>query len=376
MARLRRHLVIIALLSHCLGFHLRGEEGDPSVLTLDRIYNSEEFSGESFSARWIEDGRGYLTLESSDGPSGGRNLVLHDPETGEEEVLVSAEHLVPPGESSPMKIDSYEFSKDQSLLLLYTNSKRVWRRNTRGDYWVLDRSSRELRKLGGEDAKSSTLMFAKFSPTGRQVGYVRENNIYVEDLHERTITALTTTGSDWIINGTFDWVYEEEFGLRDGFRWSPDGIFVAYWQIDTEGVREFPLVNTTDSLYPKILKLKYPKVGEKNPACRVGVVASSGGATRWLDVPGDPRNNYIARMDWAGPREIILQHLNRLQNTNRVLLINAERGTARTVFTDRDEAWVKVFDKLDWLSGGESFTWVSERDGWSRVYLVSRSGDV
>ncbi len=376
MARLRRHLVIIALLSHCLGFHLRGEEGDPSLLTLDRIYNSEEFSGERFSARWIEDGRGYLTLESSEGPSGGRNLVLHDPETGEEEVLVSAEHLVPPGESSPMKIDSYEFSKDQSLLLIYTNSKRVWRRNTRGDYWVLDRSSRELRKLGGEDAKSSTLMFAKFSPTGRRVGYVREKNIYVEDLREGTITALTTTGSDRIINGTFDWVYEEEFGLRDGFRWSPDGKFVAYWQIDTEGVREFPLVNNTDSLYPKILKLKYPKVGEKNPGCRVGVVASSGGATRWLDVPGDPRDNYIAQMDWAGPREIILQHLNRLQNTNRVRLIDAERGTVRTVFTDRDEAWVKVFDKLNWLSGGESFTWVSERDGWSRVYLVSRSGDV
>ncbi len=149
-----------------------------------------------------------------------------------------------------------------------------------------------------------------------QVAYVLRNNLYVEDLRDHRITKLTNSSSADLINGTFDWVYEEEFGLRDGYRFSPDGKSIAYWQLNTEGVREFPLVNNTDSLYPRINPVKYPKVGEKNAACRVGFVDASGGQTRWLQVPGDPREHYIGFMEWAGnSQEIILQQLNRLQNT-------------------------------------------------------------
>lgn len=354
---------------------------DPSLLTLARIFDSKEFDSQGFSARWLDDGSAYLTLEPSKDRTGGRDIVRHDPDTGEREILVPAAHLIPPGESSPLKIDGYWFSEGRALVLIYTNSKRVWRRNTRGDYWVLDRTSRELWKLGGE-AKPSTLMFAKFSPpvspenTVRHVAYVRENNIYVEDLRDHRISALTSSGSAEIINGTFDWVYEEELGLRDGFRWSPDGKSIAYWQLDTSGVREFPLVDTTDSLYPRITSIKYPKVGQRNSACRVGVADVEGGETRWLEVPGDPRNHYIARMDWAqSPEEIVLQQLNRLQNTNRVMLANARTGKVRTILTERDDAWVDVHDELNWLAGGKQFTWISERDGWRHVYLVSRSGE-
>ena len=241
---------------------------------------------------------------------------------------VSAESLVPPGEDRPLTIDGYAWSADRSLLLIYTNSKRVWRQNTRGDYWVLDRSSRQLRKLGG-DAAASSLMFAKLSPTGRHVAYVRDRNIYVEDLLDRTIRPLTRTDSEHLINGTFDWVYEEELSLRDGFRWSPDGRSIAYWQLDTSGVPEFPLVNNTDSLYPQVKTFAYPKVGQTNSACRVGVVRLDGGETRWLDVPGDPRNHYIARMEWLNSDELVLQQLNRRQNTNRVMLAGAP--TARSL---------------------------------------------
>ncbi|MCZ6794157.1 MAG: DPP IV N-terminal domain-containing protein, partial [Planctomycetota bacterium] len=162
-------------------------------------------------------------------------------------------------------------------------------------------------------------------------------------------------------------------GLRDGFRWSPDGSAIAYWQLDTAGVREFPLVNNTDSLYPRITRIQYPKVGEVNAAGRVGVVSVAGGPTRWLEVPGDPRNHYIARLEWVGPGELVLQQLNRLQNTNRVMLADAGSGQVRTVFTDRDDAWIEVVDEMEWLSGGERFTWVSERDGWRHAYVVSRA---
>ncbi|GAH72834.1 unnamed protein product, partial [marine sediment metagenome] len=189
------------------------------------------------------------------------------------------------------------------------------------------------------------------------------------------ITQLTKDGSSIIINGTFDWVYEEEFSLRDGFRWSPDSQSIAYWQLDTEGVRDFYLINNTDSLYPRIIPIQYPKVGEKNSSCRIGVVSVKGGETRWFRVKGDPRNTYIARMDWAAnSKEIVFQRLNRLQNTNQVMLGDARTGRTRTILTERDKAWVDVVNDLQWLDDGGRFTWVSERDGWRHVYHVLRSG--
>ncbi len=365
-----RILLILVVLATSAGL---AEESDPSRLTLERLYGSSEFHGEGFGGRWF-DATSYTTLERSNGPVGGRDIVRHDLESGEREVLVPAAHLVPPGESSPLGIDEYDWSEDRSLLLVYTSSKRVWRRNTRGDYWVLDRSSRELRKLGG-DAPPSSLMFAKLSPTGTHVAYVHDNDIWLEDLRGRDITQLTTDGSDDIVNGTFDWVYEEELGLRDGFRWSPDGRWIAYWQLDTSGVREFHMINNVDSLYPTLTTIRYPKVGEQNSAARVGVVSIEGGETRWIELPGDPRDNYVARLDWApGGDEIVLQQLNRLQNTNRVALANALTGKVRTVLVDRDDAWVDVGDDLRWLADGKRFTWVSERDGWRHVWIASREG--
>ncbi|NOX55489.1 MAG: S9 family peptidase [Planctomycetes bacterium] len=337
------------------------------------MYTKKEFEPQRFAARWSADGRGYLVLEKS--KAGGRDIVLYDPASGRREVLVSASLLIPPGQNSPLTIDGYAFSKDRSFVLIYTNSKRVWRKNTRGDYWVLDRSSRQLWKLGGDQAKPSTLMFAKFSPDSRFVAYVRERSLYVEDLRDHTIRALASAGSENVINGTFDWVYEEEFGLRDGFRWSPDGRSIAFWQLDTSGVPRFPLVNNTDSFYPRITWIPYPKTGQRNSACRVGVVRVDTGKTHWVKMPGDPRDNYIARMDWAARSDqIVLQRLNRLQNTNRVMLGDAASGDVETILTEQDEAWVDVHNELKWIDSGAWFTWISERDGWRHVYLVSRSG--
>ncbi len=364
--------VVVAIV--LVGDARAGEQQDRSLLTVARVFDSRDFAGESFAARWAKDGSGYLTLESSTGGAGGRDIVLHDVQSGQDKVLVSATRLVPPGESVPLAIEDYAFSDDDSLTLIFTNSKRVWRTNTRGDYWLLDRSSHELRKLGG-DAKPATLMFAKLSPTARHVAYVRENNLYVEDLVTRQITALTTTGSRHLINGTFDWVYEEELNLRDGFAWSPDGTRIAYWQLDTSGVPEFMLINNTDALYPRLTTFAYPKVGQQNSACRVGVVGATGGETRWLNVPGDPRQHYLARLSWTPDSQgLVLQQLNRRQNTNLVLLADASTGQVTTILTERDEAWVDVDDEWKWLADGQRFTWISDRDGWRHVYLASCGG--
>ena len=382
-------LIISFIVTVLLGHVRAGETTDPSFLTLERIFDSNDFEPEKFGpARWLEDGSGYTTLEDTEAkqecnePSScdesdvekPKDIVRYDPETGSREVIVSSERLIPPGKSEPLKIKNYSWSEDGEKLLIFTNTKRVWRRNTRGDYWVLDLTNWKLQKLGGE-AGPSTLMFAKFSPDGRQVAYVCEKNLYIQNLKNLRIKQLTKDGSDTIINGTSDWVYEEEFGLRDGFRWSPDGKLIAYWQFDTEGVREFHLINYTDSLYPKITTFQYPKVGEMNSACRIGVIKAGGGRTRWIKVLGDSRNHYIPKMEWAeNSKEIVLQQLNRLQNTNKVMLGDVRTGRVRTVLTETDEAWIDVHDDLKWLDDGKNFTWVSERDGWRHLYLVSRSG--
>jgi len=420
-------LLILALLVAPLVARPQQPVSDPGAVTLERLFASADFQLERFGpARWL-DGDHYTTVEAlagsrgaergggapaSDAPGalrqaqgvpsssrGGvqapppgfgdpgrssqsevrgspprRAIVRHDARTGAPQVVVAAERLIPPGGKEPLGIDDYRWSADGGRLLVYTNSERVWRQNTRGDYWVLDLKSGALRKLGG-DAKPSTLMFAKFSPDGTRVAYVRERNLYVEDLATGAVTPLTRDGSDVSINGTFDWVYEEELDLRDGFRWSPDSRWIAYWQLDSTGVGTFHLINNTDSLYPKLVPIPYPKVGTTNSAAKVGIVSASGGETTWLDVPGDPRNHYIARMEWAeSANEVVLQQLNRLQNTNLVMLGDRRTGKVRVVFTEKDEAWVDVVDDLQWLDGGKQFTWVSERDGWRHIYVVPREG--
>jgi dipeptidyl-peptidase-4 len=373
-----RLTLLILLAQSSLTPYLAGQQADSSLLSVHRIYGTREFRSQPFGpARWLGDGAAYTTLEQSGPDQGGQNLVRYDTETGAREVLVVARQFIPQGDSVPLMVEEYAWSPDMKLLLVFTNTQPVWRLNTRGDYWILNRSTGSLRKLGGPNAKPSTLMFAKFSPDGNRVAYVRENNLYVEDLSRGSITPLTTDGSTTLINGTFDWVYEEELMnyYADGWRWSPDGRNIAYWQLNADQVKNFSLINNTDSLYSQVIPVQYPKAGEANSAARVGIVSAAGGPTRWLEIAGDPRNHYIARMDWAANgEEVVLQRLNRLQNTNEVLLGEARSGKVRAVLTERDTTWVELSDNVTWLGGGKRFTWLSERSGWNHAYLVSRDG--
>ncbi len=348
---------------------------DPAILTIDRIYDGSEFGGKSFSGKWLPGTESYTTLEPN--TAGEHQIIRYDAGTGSSDIMVDADALTPPQASSPLKVENYTFSSDQSLVLIYTNSKRVWRNNTRGDYWVLDRAAGQLKQLGG-NIPPSTMMFAKFSPSGKKVAYVHDNDVFVEDLLNNTIQKVTTRASEAIINGTTDWVYEEELGLRDAFMWSPDGKRIAFWQLDTSSVPQFPLVNHTDSLYPEITWFGYPKVGQTNADCRVGLVEIETGETKLIDLPGDPAQHYIPRMEFLPqdrdldqqPR-LLIQQLNRLQNTNRLFVADFRSNTVSELMVERDAAWIDVHDELNWLDDASSFTWMSERDGWRHLYIVS-----
>jgi len=257
---------LIAFLLIGLVFSAAAQQADPSVLTLDRIFSSSDFDPQGLGPfRWLRSGDSYTKLEPAGQGKKGRDLVAYDAATGARCILVSADKFIPAGSTDPLAVNNYDWSADDQKLLIYTNSKKVWRLNTRGDYWALDLATGKLTKLGG-DAKPSTLMFAKFSPNGQKVGYVRENNIYVEDLEASParITALTNDGARNLVNGTFDWVYEEELFCRDGFRWSPDSRHIAYWQLNSEGVKEFQLVNNTGGPPPTPVSGQDPALWSKH----------------------------------------------------------------------------------------------------------------
>jgi dipeptidyl-peptidase-4 len=368
-----RKLFLAAWIGLVLLLNLQAQE---NRLTVDRIFGSGEFSAEDFSVNWMPAGGRYFVQEPSASGSG-NDIVLVDPVNGKRETLVAATDLIPPGANEPIAVSSFQVSPDGKRVLVFNNSRRVWRYPTRGDYWIADRASGDVRKLGGDDAPESSLMFAKFSPDGSRVAWVREHNIYVERLADHHITQITRTENDDIINGTSDWVYEEELDLRDGFQWSEDGQQIVYWRFDTSNVGVFTMINNTDELYPRLTTFQYPKVGTTNSAVSIGIHDLASGVSRLVDLPGDPRENYPARIHWIpGTSQFLLQRLNRLQNTNTVYAIDAKNGSFRVVMTDQNDAWVDVCDWIEWLSDRQHFTFVSERDGWKHVYLVDlQSGD-
>lgn len=354
---------------------VQAQDSDQNALTLERIYKDKEFRLKRFGpVRWLEDGSGYTTLERSSKFSTARDIIKYDPLSGKRIVLVSARQLIPAGQQNPLLISDYQWSADGKKLLICTNTARVWRYETKGDYWVLSLDTGDLAQLG-KFAGPSTMMFAKLSPEAKKVAYVVKNNIYVEDLKTGELLQLTHDGSARIINGTFDWVYEEELACRDGFRWSPDGEDIAYWQSDTKGTGTFYLINNIDSLYSKPIPFPYPKVGTTNSAVKIGVVPVNGGKSKWFDILGDPRNNYLARMEFIpNSNEVMIQQLNRLQNQNMVWVGNIKSMHVNKILTDKDDAFLDIHDNIQWLDGEKYFTWTSEKDGWRHLYKFSRDG--
>ena len=365
-----RKVLVCAALAQCLTGFANAQE----LPALKDIVAGKVIETRSMGAMsWLKDGERYSRLEKNQ-ETGGFDVVAYKAKDNSREVIIPSSMFIDKTTGKPIAIRSISWSADNKKVLIYNNTRRVWRYDTRGDYWVLDLESGKLRQLGTARPESS-LMFAKFSPDATRVAYVSENNIYVEDVESGKVTQLTKDGSDRIVNGTFDWVYEEEFSCRDGFRWSPDGKYIAYWQSDTKGTGVFDIINNVDSIYPTIMHFPYPKAGTTNSAVKVGYVPAAGGATSWVEIPGDARNNYIPRMDFIpGSNELFIQQMNRQQNTNRVWTVAIGQTKPVNIFTDKDAAWLDTNDNILWLKDNKYFTWESERDGWRHLYRVSRDG--
>ena len=269
--------------------------------------------------------------------------------------------------------DDYIMSPDESLILIQTETKPIYRRSFTAVYYIYNVRNRTLEPLSNNGPQQVPL----FSPDSHQIAFVRNNNIYLIKLLFGNSESQVTKDGEYnkVLNGIPDWVYEEEFACRDGFRWSPDGQYIAYWQSDTKGTGVFDIINNVDSIYPTILHFPYPKAGSTNSAVKVGYLPAAGGATTWIEIPGDPRNNYIPRMEFIpGSNELFIQQMNRPQNTNKVWIARIGSPTPQNIFTDTDAAWLDTNDNIQWLKDNTWFTWESERNGWRHLYRISRDG--
>ncbi|HEX2788141.1 MAG TPA: DPP IV N-terminal domain-containing protein [Ignavibacteria bacterium] len=382
----------------------------PDKLTIDDILSGKYRQEAAPRIEWINGGEYYLTLEPSQTIEGAYDNVKYKTDINSKEIFVTAEQLIPKDWKEPLGIASYSLSPDRTKLLIFTNTKRVWRTNTRGDYWVLDLKTKQLTQLGPGKSISekrfndermqfyggreklipeSNLMFAKFSPNGQKVAYVFKSNIYVEDLNSKKVTQLTTDGDSNIINGTFDWAYEEEFGCKDGFMWSPDGMSIAFWQINATYIKDFLLINNTDDQYSKTIPIQYPKAGEDPSSAKIGVVSPKGGKITWMKIPGDPVQNYIPKMQWVSNKnkiyvdgvttknpldedKLIVQQLNRKQNEINFWLCNPLNGKSELIYSEKDEAFIEpesieLFQDIH----GENVFFTSEKGGWRHIYMLS-----
>ncbi|WDF55724.1 S9 family peptidase [Mucilaginibacter sp. KACC 22063] len=320
--------------------------------------------------QWTKDGFHYYELDNG-------NIVSVDAREPSKQTVLLNRNQLGIAKGDTIKVRRFSVSQNGDKVLISTNTKKVWRYDTRGDYWLYDLHTNKLKQLG-KGRPASSLMFAKLSPDGTKAAYVSEHNIYVEDLATGTIKPLTTDGTKRLINGTFDWAYEEEFDCRDGFRWSPDSRSIAYWQIDARKIRNYLMLNTTDSAYSFNVPVEYPVAGTDPSSCKVGVVNVSTAKTNWMKVPGDAVQHYIPRMEWAASsNELILQQLNRAQNESRIIMCNISNATARIISSETDKAWVDVKPEpigWDWLSSGKAFIWLSDKDGWRHIYKINREG--
>ena len=326
---------------------------------------------------WNENETGYYSIKNN-------NIVLVSTRGKEDKIILSSTQI------NNIKIESFSFSQSKNKILLFTKSVKVWRYNTRGDYWVYDFNKNQVQKLGRE-MSSSSLMFAKFSPDENFVGYVSKEksesgfrnsstsvNIYLENLENREIKKLTSSnGTKKLINGTFDWVYEEEFGCRDGFIFSEDGSRIAFWQIDANQVRDFYMINNTDSIYSYTIPVEYPKVGEDLTPARIGVINLIDEKITWMKVPGEQNKFYLPRMTWMpGRNDLMIQQLNRKQNHSKIYIANSNNGETELLMEEKDDAWVDLRSswpyqvQAGWkfINEGKEFLYTTEKDGWSHIY--------
>ncbi len=359
---MRKILSLLMISAVC--FTAIAQEG--KRITLEDIYKKGTFRAKSvYGLRSMNDGEHYTVVDR------GTTIKMFDYATGKKEFTIMGAEILK--KANLRYFADYSFSSDESKILISTDVKPIYRRSYTAEYYVYYRSTRELKKLSDNGAQ----MAATFSPDGKKVAFVRENNVFVKNLESGKETKVTTDGKfNHIINGACDWVYEEEFGFAKAFCWSPEGDNIAFYRFDESRVKEFEMMEYKGALYPKAYRFKYPKAGEDNSIVSIHVYNLASGKTTEMNI-GDETNQYISRIKWSAvPGKLAMIRQNRLQNNVEILLADAATGESKILYNETNKRYItEVTDNyVTFLPENKQFIITSEQDGWNHIYLYGADG--
>ncbi|MEK6478753.1 S9 family peptidase [Catalinimonas sp. 4WD22] len=341
----------------------------------EALFSSTQLTGDSGpkSVNWLEGGERFSFIETTQ--DGHQLIKTYDPKSGEEEIVFNASNLMFPGSNEAFTYRSFQWTEDAKYILFQTKFRPIWRNSGNADYYYYSIEDKSL-KLVAEDAFT-----AEVSPDGKKVAYGHEGNLFVYDFATNKDTQLTFDAEGQIFNGRFGWVYEEEFGLVQAWKWSPDSRFIAYWQSDESEVPIYQISDYSDQ-HPEYDKIPYPKVGDLNPIVKVGVIDLQDDSQKWMKVDLD--GGYIPRLYWtANTGQLALVHLNRAQNHLKLFFHDAITGEGKLIMEEKSEAWIDVFDFFAGImdlfffpKDDDEFFWISDRDGWSHLYRYDYDGNL
>lgn len=331
------------------------------AITLEDIFTKGTFPAKGVPGfNSMKDGR-YYCIQDAD-----QNLIRYAFATGAlVDTLLKADDLQWEGQA--IKNFRFTWSADESKLLLETNLKSIYRHSYTAQVYVFDRNTKSI-----VQPSASPVMLAELSPDAQKIAYVKDNNLYCYDLAAKKETAITQNGKvNRIINGTTDWVYEEEFALTKGFEWNENSTHIAFYEFDETSVPEYgmPLYN---KLYPEESKFKYPKAGEVNSIVRIQVYALNDGSSKVMDT-GKETDIYLPRMYWVNASQVCIERMNRLQNKLELLLTDIRSGSSQVMYTEESKTYIDV-PEIRFIQGGKSFLITSERSGWMHLYHHAISG--
>ena len=337
-------------------------------ITLEDIWTKGTFAaGGVYGLVSMNDGIHYSTLAE------GKVLQYEYAKASLPEVVVSENDLKMDGKIIP--IDDYQFSPNETKILIATGTEQIYRHSTRENYYVYDRKTKVLTAVSNGEKQ----MYASFSPDGTKVGFVRGNNIFIKDLASGKETQVTVDGSyNNIINGATDWVHEEEFAFSTAYFWSPDSKKIAYYKFDESKVKEFSFNEFNKQLYPTEYKFKYPKAGEDNSIVTIHVYDLVSTSDKLIDI-GTETNQYIPRVKWTkDPGILSIVRMNRYQNKLDLLFNNVAKGESKLVYTESCDTYIDIHesqgDYVYFSADNLNFYIMQERDGYNHIYRYDMTG--
>lgn len=354
---MRLSLQVCIALVFCASFSVTAQERQP--IEFEHLFDGTFTPNRIQNIRWMNNGQFYSATD-------GQTITRFNIVNGNSEVLFDgAQH-------DDLVVQGYEFSADENLILIRTDVESLWRRSTKENYYIYNRSENSLTKLTDSVEKQQ---YAELNADGDKAAFVQNNNIFWVDLTTGEETQITVDGEfNSIINGAADWVYEEEFSFAKAWFWSPDGDRIAFYRFDEAHVKEFTM-EEWGTLYPEQVRFKYPKAGEENAVVSIHVHDLNSGETSMMDI-GEETNQYIPRINWSRDNDLLaIRRMNRLQNQEDLLFADVLTGETSLIMTETSETWLDVHDNLYFHGNGKQFITTSSKTGFNHVYLYSLEGE-